>query len=142
MKLLENKTVIITGASRGIGRGIALVLASHGANIAFTYSKSVDSANDLINEMSEFDINCKAYQSDAASFDDSQKFVDQVIEDFGTIDVLINNAGMRIHEIFEKITYEDWKKIMTVNVDAAFLCTQALIGSMTCLLYTSPSPRD
>jgi 3-oxoacyl-[acyl-carrier protein] reductase len=66
MKLLENKTVIITGASRGIGRGIALVLASHGANIAFTYSKSVDSANDLITEMSKFDVNCKAYQSDAA----------------------------------------------------------------------------
>jgi 3-oxoacyl-[acyl-carrier protein] reductase len=94
MKLLENKTVIITGASRGIGKGIALVLASHGANIAFTYSKSVDSANDLITEMSKFDVNCKAYQSDAASFEDSQKFVDQVIEDFGTIDVLINNAGI------------------------------------------------
>ena len=96
MKLLENKTVVITGASRGIGKGIALVLASHGANIAFTYSKSVDSANELIEEMSKFETNCKAYQSDAASFEDSQNLVDQVIKDFGTIDVLINNARLTL----------------------------------------------
>ena len=87
MKLLENKTVVITGASRGIGRGIALVLASHGANIAFTYSKSVDSANELIEEISEFNTNCKAYQSDAAGTvaeiactEDGEGHVDGIIE--------------------------------------------------------------
>ena len=121
MKLLENKTVIITGASRGIGKGIALVLASHGANIAFTYSKSVDSANDLIKEMSKFDVNCKAYQSDAASFEDSQKFVDQVIEDFGTIDVLINNAGITKDNLLMRMTENDFDKVIEVNLKSFML---------------------
>ena len=125
MKLLENKTVIITGASRGIGRGIALVLASHGANIAFTYSKSVDSANDLIKEMSEFDINCKAYQSDAASFDDSQKFVDKVIEDFGTIDVLINNAGITKDNLLMRMNEDDFDKVIEVNLKSVFNMVKA-----------------
>ena len=94
MKLLENKTVVITGASRGIGRGIALVLAKHGANIAFTYSRSVDSAITLTDEITSLGVKCKAYQSNAANFEDSQKLIEQVLLDFETIDVLINNAGI------------------------------------------------
>jgi len=125
MKLLENKTVIITGASRGIGRGIALVLASHGANIAFTYSKSVDSANDLIEEMSKFNINCKAYQSDAASFEDSQKFVDMVIKDFGTIDVLINNAGITKDNLLMRMNEDDFDKVIEVNLKSVFNMVKA-----------------
>ena len=92
MSLLEGKTVIITGASRGIGRGIALVLASHGANIAFTYSQSVDSANQLVSEITDLGVVCKAYKSNAASFNESQELVDDILKDFKSFDVLINNA--------------------------------------------------
>ena len=130
MKLLENKTVVITGASRGIGRGIALVLASHGANIAFTYSKSVDSANELIEEMSEFDTNSKAYQSDAASFEDSQKLVDQVIKDFGTIDVLINNAGITKDNLLMRMNEDDFDKVIEVNLKSVFNMTKAVQRTM------------
>ena len=83
MKLLENKTIIITGASRGIGRGIATVLANHGANIAFTYSKSVDAAISLTDEIIKLKVKCKGYQSNAESFEDSENVVDQILRDFG-----------------------------------------------------------
>ena len=130
MKLLENKTVVITGASRGIGKGIALVLASHGANIAFTYSKSVDSANELIEEMSKFETNCKAYQSDAASFEDSQNLVDQVIKDFGTIDVLINNAGITKDNLLMRMNEDDFDKVVEVNLKSVFNMTKAVQRTM------------
>ena len=95
MKLLEGKTAIITGGSRGIGKGIALVFAQHGANVAFTYSSSVESANSLEKELSNYGVKVKSYQSNA-SFDhkESQDFVENVLEDFGSIDVLVNNAGI------------------------------------------------
>ncbi|MBT7554608.1 MAG: SDR family NAD(P)-dependent oxidoreductase, partial [Flavobacteriaceae bacterium] len=82
MSLLEGKTVIITGASRGIGKGIALTLASHGANIAFSYRESVDLANDLVSQITHLGVNCKAYKSNAASFEESHKLIDDVLNDF------------------------------------------------------------
>ena len=94
MKLLKEKTAIITGASRGIGRGIALVFARQGANIAFTYSSSVDSAKELENELNSIGIKAKGYQSNAASFTDSQQLADAVLEEYGSIDILVNNAGI------------------------------------------------
>jgi 3-oxoacyl-[acyl-carrier protein] reductase len=111
MSLLEGKTVIITGASRGIGKGIALVLASHGANIAFTYSQSVDSANKLVSEIIELGVSCKAYKSNAASFIESQQLIDNVLKDFESFDVLINNAGITKDNLLMRMSETDFDKV-------------------------------
>ena len=92
MKLLENKTAIITGATRGIGRGIALEFAKQGANVAFTYSSSVDAANTLEIELNAIGIKAKGYQSNAAEFETAQELAKDILEEFGSIDVLVNNA--------------------------------------------------
>ena len=126
MKLLENKTVVITGASRGIGRGIAVVLAKHGANIAFTYSKSVDAAISLSDEIAKLSVKCKGYQSNAESFEDSQKLIDQVIKDFGNIDVLINNAGITKDNLLMRMTEDDFDKVIEVNLKSVFYMVKAV----------------
>ena len=126
MKLLENKNIIITGGSRGIGRGIALVLAKHGANIAFTYSSSVDSATSLTEEISALNVKCKGYQSNAASFEDSQKLVDQILLDFDNIDVLINNAGITKDNLLMRMTEEDFDKVIDVNLKSVFNMVKAV----------------
>lgn len=126
MKLLENKNIIITGGSRGIGRGIALVLAKHGANIAFTYSSSVDSAISLTEEISSLNVKCKGYQSNAANFEDSQKLVDQILLDFDDIDVLINNAGITKDNLLMRMTEEDFDKVIDVNLKSVFNMVKAV----------------
>ena len=126
MRLLENKTVVITGASRGIGRGIALVLAKHGANIAFTYSRSVDSAITLTDEITSLGVKCKAYQSNAAIFEDSQKLIEQVLLDFETIDVLINNAGITKDNLLMRMNEEDFDKVIEVNLKSVFNMVKAV----------------
>lgn len=126
MRLLENKTVVITGASRGIGRGIALVLAKHGANIAFTYSRSVDSAITLTDEITSLGVKCKAYQSNAANFEDSQKLIEQVLLDFETIDVLINNAGITKDNLLMRMNEEDFDKVIEVNLKSVFNMVKAV----------------
>lgn len=88
MKLLEGKTAIITGGSRGIGKGIVEVFAQHGANVAFTYSSSEEAANALAEEITKSGVKAKAYKSNAASFDESQKLAEDVLNDFGSIDIL------------------------------------------------------
>ena len=94
MKLLEGKTAIITGASRGIGKGIALTFAKQGANIAFTYLSSEEKAKALEEELSAFGIKAKGFKSDASKFEAAQDLADKVMETFGSIDVLVNNAGI------------------------------------------------
>jgi len=126
MKLLENKTVVITGASRGIGRGIAVVLAKYGANIAFTYSKSVDAAISLSDEIAKLSVKCKGYQSNAESFEDSQKLIDQIIKDFGNIDVLINNAGITKDNLLMRMTEDDFDKVIEVNLKSVFNMVKAV----------------
>jgi 3-oxoacyl-[acyl-carrier protein] reductase len=126
MKLLENKTVVITGASRGIGRGIAVVLAKHGANIAFTYSKSVDAAISLSDEIAKLSVKCKGYQSNAESFEDSQKLIDQIIKDFGNIDVLINNAGITKDNLLMRMSEDDFDKVIEVNLKSVFNMVKAV----------------
>jgi 3-oxoacyl-[acyl-carrier protein] reductase len=125
MSLLEGKTVIITGASRGIGRGIALVLASHGANIAFTYSQSVDSANQLVSEITDLGVVCKAYKSNAASFNESQELVDDILKDFKTYDVLINNAGITKDNLLMRMSEMDFDKVIEVNLKSVFNMVKA-----------------
>jgi 3-oxoacyl-[acyl-carrier protein] reductase len=126
MKLLEGKTVIITGASRGIGKGIAEVFANHGANIAFTYSASAESALLLENELNGTGIKAKGYQSNAADFNEAQTFVEAVLNDFGKIDVLINNAGITKDNLLMRMSEEDFDKVIDVNLKSVFNMTKAI----------------
>ncbi|MCG2430249.1 3-oxoacyl-[acyl-carrier-protein] reductase [Aequorivita xiaoshiensis] len=130
MKLLEGKTAIITGGSRGIGKGIVEVFANHGANVAFTYSSSAEAANNLANEVTKLGVKAKAYQSDAASFTEAQALVDEVIKDFGSIDILINNAGITKDNLLMRISEEDFDKVIEVNLKSVFNMTKAVQRTM------------
>ncbi len=100
MKLLEGKTAIVTGASRGIGKGIATVFAQQGANVAFTYSSSSEAAEALEKELSGLGVKVKAYKSNAADFEAAQQLATDVLNDFGQIDILVNNAGITKDNLF------------------------------------------
>lgn len=126
MKLLEGKVAIVTGASRGIGSGIAKIFAQHGANVAFTYSSSVDSAIALENELNAIGIKSKGYQSNAASFNEAQKLVDDVIAEFGTVDILINNAGITKDNLLMRMSEEDFDKVIEINLKSVFNMTKAV----------------
>ena len=130
MKLLENKTVLITGASRGIGRGIATVFAQHGANVVFTYSSSVDAANVLETELQALGVKAKGYQSNAADFEQAQELVENVLADFSTINVLINNAGITKDNLLMRISEEDFDNVIEVNLKSVFNLTKAVQRTM------------
>ncbi|GJQ04153.1 3-oxoacyl-[acyl-carrier-protein] reductase [Capnocytophaga canimorsus] len=130
MKLLTNKTAIITGASRGIGRGIAQIFAKHGANIAFTYSASVEAANELEKELNQEGIKAKGYKSNAADFQEAQKLADEVLAEFGSIDILINNAGITKDNLLMRISEEDFDKVIEVNLKSVFNMTKAVQRTM------------
>ncbi len=126
MKLLEGKVAIITGASRGIGSGIAKVFAEHGANVAFTYSSSEESALVLENELKTLGIKAKGYKSNAANFNEAQKLVDEVMNDFGNVDVLINNAGITKDNLLMRMSEEDFDKVIEINLKSVFNMTKAV----------------
>ncbi len=130
MKLLEGKTAIITGASRGIGKGIAEVFAQHGANVAFTYSSSVEAANELENALTATGIKAKGYKSNAADFEQAQQLVKDVLEDFGAIDILINNAGITKDNLLMRMSEEDFDKVIEVNLKSIFNMTKAVQRTM------------
>ncbi|WP_224482761.1 3-oxoacyl-[acyl-carrier-protein] reductase [Robertkochia aurantiaca] len=130
MQLLEGKTAIITGASRGIGMGIAKVFADHGANVAFTYSSSEKPALELEKELEEKGVKAKAYKSNAASFQEAQDLVDAVLNDFGAIDILINNAGITKDNLLMRMTEEDFDKVIEVNLKSVFNMTKAVQRTM------------
>ena len=130
MKLLENKTVLITGASRGIGKGIATVFAQHGANVVFTYSSSVDAANAIETELQALGVQAKGYQSNAADFEQAQELIENVLADFSTIDVLINNAGITKDNLLMRISEEDFDKVIEVNLKSVFNLTKAVQRTM------------
>ncbi len=130
MKLLKNKTALITGASRGIGRGIAIEFAKQGANVAFTFNASVEAAKDLEKELESYGIEAKGYQSNAANFDAAQDLVKEVIEKFGTIEILINNAGITKDNLLMRISEEDFDKVIEVNLKSVFNLTKAVIRPM------------
>ncbi|WP_369049168.1 3-oxoacyl-[acyl-carrier-protein] reductase [Tenacibaculum sp. UWU-22] len=130
MKLLENKTVIITGGTRGIGRGIALEFAKQGAHVAFTYSSSVEAATALENELKALGVQAKGYQSNAANFEAAQELVKNVVEAFGTVDVLINNAGITKDNLLMRISEDDFDKVIEVNLKSVFNLTKAVIRPM------------
>lgn len=126
MKLLENKVVLITGASRGIGKSIAEECAKHGATVAFTYLSSEEKARALEAELSAMGGKAKGFKSDAAKFDEAQQLVDQVVEVFGTIDVLVNNAGITRDTLLMRMTEEQWDEVMNTNLKSAFNLTKAV----------------
>lgn len=130
MKLLEGKTAIITGASRGIGNGIALNFAQHGANIAFTYLSSEEKAKQLEIELRAFGIEAKGFKSDASLFDAAQKLADDVLSHFGSIDVLVNNAGITKDNLLMRMSEEDYDKVMLVNMKSVFNMTKAVLRPM------------
>ena len=130
MKLLKGKTAIITGASRGIGKGIALKFAEQGANIAFTHISSEENAKVLEEELNSFGITSKGFKSDASDFDSSQQLAVDVIEKFGSIDILINNAGITKDNLLMRMSEEDYDTVMEVNMKSIFNLTKAVLRPM------------
>ena len=125
MKLLEGKTALITGASKGIGRAIANRFAEHGANVAFTYLSSVEKGQALEEELKSKGVNAKGYRSDASDFAAAQELINSVIEDFGSLDVLINNAGITRDNLLIRMGEDQWDEIMTVNLKSCFNTVKA-----------------
>jgi 3-oxoacyl-[acyl-carrier protein] reductase len=125
MKLLEGKTAIITGASRGIGKAIALRFASEGCDIAFTDLFEDDNMRATEKKLSEMGVKAKGYPSDASKYDDTEKVVTRIIEDFGRIDVLVNNAGITKDTLLMRMTEEQWDAVINVNLKSVFNFTKA-----------------
>ena len=130
MKILKGKTAIITGATRGIGRGVAEVFAKHGANVIFTYSSSADLAKEIEDNLSKENVIVKGYKSDASNFDDCQKLVDQLSKEFHTLDILINNAGITRDNLLMRMQEEDFDKVIEVNLKSVFNMTKAIQRTM------------
>jgi len=130
MNLLQGKTAIITGATRGIGKGIAEVFAKNGANVAFTYSSSVEAAKELEKELNNLGIKAKGYQSNAADFDQAQELVKMVLEAFEGIDILVNNAGITKDNLLMRMSEEDFDKVIEVNLKSVFNMTKAVQRTM------------
>ena len=120
MKLLEGKVALVTGATRGIGKAIALLFAQHGANVAFTYHSSSAAAEQITLEMESYGVKVKAFASNAASFDDSHTVVKQVVEEFGRIDVLVNNAGITKDGLMMRMSEQQWDDVIDTNLKSAF----------------------
>jgi len=130
MKLLQGKTAIITGASRGIGKGIAITFAQQGANIAFTYLSSDEKAKALQDELCAYGVVAKGFKSDASDYDAAQLLVEQVLNSFGSIDILVNNAGITKDNLLMRMTEEDYDLVMKVNMKSIFNLTKAILKPM------------
>lgn len=126
MNLLQNKTALITGANRGIGKAIALMFASEGCNVAFTDLERNDAMESLEKELSVLSVTAKGYASNAANFNDAQNVVNQVVADFGRIDILVNNAGITKDSALKRMTEEQWDAVINVNLKSVFSMTKAV----------------
>ncbi|WP_290799254.1 3-oxoacyl-[acyl-carrier-protein] reductase [Flavihumibacter sp. UBA7668] len=132
MKLLENKTAIVTGAARGIGEGIALKLAEQGAHIAFTYvsESSAEKAAALEQKLIGLGVKAKAYRSNAAVFEECESFVNDVISQFGGVDICVNNAGISKDNLLLRMTPEQWDDVINTNLKSVFNMTKQVIRPM------------
>ena len=130
MNLLKGKNVIITGGSRGIGKGIAEKFAQNGANIAFTNIEMSDESIELSKNLEKLGVKAKAYVSNAADFEAAQKLADDVINDFGSIDVLVNNAGITKDNLLMRMSESDFETVMKVNMNSVFNNTKAVLRPM------------
>ena len=130
MKLLQNKTALVTGASKGIGRSIAIKFASHGANVAFTYLSSIELGQALEAELQALGVKAKGYRSDAADFAQAEKLINEVVTEFGTLDILVNNAGITMDNLLLRMTEAMWDKIILVNLKSCFNTVKAACRPM------------
>lgn len=130
MKLLQGKTALVTGASKGIGKAVALKYAEHGANVAFTYLSSVEQGQALETELASKGIKAKGYRSDASDFAQADKLINDVITDFGSLDILINNAGITMDNLLLRINEEAWDKVINVNLKSCFNTVKAVTKQM------------
>lgn len=130
MKLLQGKNALVTGASKGIGRAIAIKFAEHGANVAFTYLSSVEQGKALEAELTAKGVKAKGYRSDASDFSQAEQLINDAIADFGSIDVLINNAGITMDNLLLRMTEEAWDRIMNVNLKSCFNTVKAVTKPM------------
>lgn len=130
MKLLQDKVALITGGSRGIGAGIARRFAEQGATVAFTYRSSAEQAKAIEKELQDLGVEAKAFQSDASSFEEAEQLVKEVLEAFGKIDILINNAGITQDTLMLRMKEEQWDKVMEVNLKSVFNLTKHVMRPM------------
>lgn len=130
MKLLEGKTALITGASKGIGKAIAEQYAEQGANVAFTYLSSVEKGEALEKELAARGIKAKGYRSDASDYQAAQDLINSVVEDFGSLDILINNAGITKDNLLMRMSEEDWDAIQNINLKSCFNTVKAACRTM------------
>ncbi len=132
MKLLEGKTAIITGAARGIGEAIAIKFAEQGCNIAFTYvsDSSIEKANALVEKLTTLGVKAKGYKTNAGDYAASEIFVNDVLKEFGQIDICVNNAGISKDNLLMRMTPEQWDDVMTVNLKSVFNITKQVIRPM------------
>ena len=130
MKILENKVVLVTGGSRGIGAAIVYKMIEHGAEVAFTYHSSEEKANAVAEKAGADGGKIKAYRSDAASFDQAAELIKNVMADFGRIDVLINNAGITRDTLMLRMSEEQWDQVITTNLKSVFNLTKHVLRPM------------
>ena len=130
MKLLENKVALVTGASRGIGEAIALKFAAHGANVAFTYLSSEERAKALVEKLEAFGVKAKAYKSDAGDYAAAEQLANDVMKDFGTIDVCVNNAGISKDNLLLRLSVDQWDDVMQANLKSIYNLTKQVIRPM------------
>ena len=130
MQLLKGKTAIVTGATRGIGRGVAIKLAEQGANVVFTYVSSEEKALAIEKELKDMGVKAKAYRSDASKMGDAEALVKDVLENFDSIDVLVNNAGITDDNLFLRMSDDQWSKVINVNLSSTFKITKAAVKGM------------
>lgn len=130
MKLLEHKVALVTGASRGIGEAIALKFAEQGANVAFTYLSSDEKAKALEEKLATFGIRAKAYKSDAADYQAAEQLANDVVREFGTIDICVNNAGISKDNLLLRLTPEQWDDVMLANLRSVYNLTRQVIRPM------------
>ncbi|HAW51856.1 MAG TPA: 3-oxoacyl-[acyl-carrier-protein] reductase [Flavobacteriales bacterium] len=137
MELLKGKTALVTGASRGIGRGIALKFAGEGADVAFTYVSSDDKARELEEELKSFGVKAKGYKSDAAKYNEAENLINDVVAEFGKLDVVVNNAGITRDGLLMRMSEENWDDVINTNLKSVFNVVKAVQRQMLKQRYGS-----
>lgn len=136
-QLLLGKNALVTGASKGIGRGVAMALAKQGANIAFTYLSSVEKGQALEAELAALGVKAKGYRSDASDFKASEELINNMVADFGSVDVIVNNAGITKDGLLMRMTEEQFNDVVRINLNSVFNITKAALRQLLKQKYGS-----